>query len=696
MRNNSLFSILALLLFNMLSCENTVQAQTDSIFKYLYKEMDRYHDPYFYVYSDRDAGGNHYVPSGFYNGNTLAFSDNWNANPKSGCSCARFSWNGLKGTDGWKWNGVMFQEPQNNWIGGVSGYDLSGVTKLSFWIRADAGNPGIDVKTVIGYPGDSGGEIVQIFSNIGTTWEYKEITIPAMRNMSNVAGGVAFIVDQIMCPDSGGCVFYLDDIKFHIDRHDEPRLIKSYETNCSSTDKFWAVNQAYVYDNSIAMLAFLARCESQDYLRARMIGDALQAAQDKDEHFTDGRIRNAYSCGDILSNETGFARLPGHWDDAASTWLQDSYQVGSYTGEMAWTIIAWLTYDELTSESRYLSPALALGQWIQSNCYDPTSIPGYTGGYSGWPPSQVKEGWRSTEHNIDLNVAFSKLFNATGDSVWFSRATIAKNFAVSMWDIPSGHFWTGTNEFGVINRFSPLDAQAWAILAFRDTTDFIGGLSWAEDSAGVDTLGYSGFNFSSSVSNRSIWSEGTAQMICAYKFIGDTAHANFYLNHTMNWQKYSPVGDGCGVVATVTDSMATGIVRDWGSWNYYQRKHLGASSWLAIATMENNFNPYWLESPCTKISNDPSIVNSKLNLKAYPNPTGGKLMVSFESNKTTSASLQLINSAGQTVLSQIEGAVYPGTNVWEIETNEVGAGHYCVVLILDGLAAGSKSVFITK
>ena len=48
---------------------------------------------------------------------------------------------------------------------------------------------------------------------------------------------------------------------------------------------------AFVYDNALAVLAYLANPTVANVRRARLIGDALLWAQANDEAFTDGRVR---------------------------------------------------------------------------------------------------------------------------------------------------------------------------------------------------------------------------------------------------------------------------------------------------------------------------------------------------------------------------------------------------------------------
>src|SRR5262249_32247845 len=139
-------------------------------------------------------------------------------------------------------------------------------------------------------------------------------------------------------------------------------------------------------------------------------------------------------------------------------------------------------------ESPYLKSALRLGRWIHENCFSPGLPGGYTGGVEGWEGRHRRVGWKSTEHNIDIYVAFSLLRSATGDAAWGPRAAHARQFVERMWDEAGGHFWTGTEPDGKdINRNPiPLDLHAWAILALPETRPFRRAAAWATANCWVE------------------------------------------------------------------------------------------------------------------------------------------------------------------------------------------------------------------
>jgi len=303
-------------------------ANEDSAYVHFYEVMDKYNNT-LDVYSDWYAGGNHYFPSGWYNGDdNMAFDDDWREDFHNGFSCIKVIWNGLLGDDGWKWNGIIWQEPEGNWVGNNGlGYDLTGATKLSFWAKTD--DPGLRLIYMVGYPNDSCDEVCDTTAELTTSWTYHDLDLSG-RELSDICGGFAFIFTDVLDPNPNGCTFYLDDIKYTLARPDSLRFLLSHETNGSINDKYWAINQCYAYDNALAMLSFLARGTDEDLRRARIIGDAFAYVQNHDSTYSDSRLRNAYMSGDVGDHQTGYVRLPGWWDDSTQAWSEDGCQVGSY------------------------------------------------------------------------------------------------------------------------------------------------------------------------------------------------------------------------------------------------------------------------------------------------------------------------------------------------------------------------------
>jgi hypothetical protein len=201
---------------------------------------------------------------------------------------------------------------------------------------------------------------------------------------------------------------------------------------------------------------------------ARRIGDSLLLALDHDRFWHDGRVRNAYAAGAV--GDSPF-KLAGWWDVRSQRWLEDGYQAGSDSGNIAWAMLALLTLDASTGDLRYRAGALRLARWVEGRA-DSRGAGGFTGGDFGHEPNPQHLQWKSTEHNTDLAAAFQRLARVTGDVHWDERARNAREFVRSMWDTDSGYFAVGAAEDGVrINPLLALDAQIWPLMAMPGAAD---------------------------------------------------------------------------------------------------------------------------------------------------------------------------------------------------------------------------------
>ena len=236
-----------------------------------------------------------------------------------------------------------------------------------------------------------------------------------------------------------------------------PAFIASYPTVGSGP----LHGVAYLYDNAAAAIAMVG-CGEID--RARVIGDAILWAQDHDRAWHDGRLRNGYAAGRVADDPV---KLAGWWDKGQERWVEDGYQAGTDTGNMAWAMLALLALDRAVPEGdgRYRKAAVRIGEWTLTRRND-DGPGGYTGGYYGWEGDQRPQSWKSTEHNTDLAAAFTLLAAATKDSAWNGQAAEAARFVKAMWFDACACFATGTLPDGVTpNRVVALDAQIWPLLA---------------------------------------------------------------------------------------------------------------------------------------------------------------------------------------------------------------------------------------
>ncbi|MBI3240819.1 MAG: hypothetical protein HYZ49_00795 [Chloroflexi bacterium] len=367
------------------------------------------------------------------------------------------------------------------------------------------------------------------------------------------------------------------------------RLLESYRgTNDADT--------AWVYDNALAMIAFMARGTSEDWERAKVIADSFIEAQNNDPVFNDGRLRDAY-CASHLMNPDGKACIP-------VPYIVPS--LDSNTGNMAWAMLALLDYYEIQGGTTYLTAAQSLGEWIYDNTCNTGVCDGYTGGYffDEGTNSYKKLEWKGTEHNIDVYVAFMKLYEATGNADWRTRAMYAKNFVQSMWNptILLAHFWTGTLNNGSVNGSPiPEDAQTWGLMALGEISKYGTGITWVENNLEVSSCPgcptCTGFLFSFMRSDdprykdpnyrpRGCWWEGTAHMIIAFQMKNETAKASDFLEVLRKVQVVVPNNNNKGIVSACLGGAVTGY-----GWTSPNTLHIGATAWYIFA--ERSYNPFW-------------------------------------------------------------------------------------------------------
>lgn len=582
-------------------------AAPDSSVQYLADVQDRFHES-LAVYIDANSPGNHFEARGKLNSSgdkdaVPSMLESWTDRPHSGITCIRASFLSTRGLwGGWyMMNGVLGgidQAPSENW-GTVpnAGIDLVGATELTFWARGEKGGEQVEFFALgIGRDADTGAPMAPFPGSspkmsadslsLTTEWQQYRIGLQGV-DLQYVLGGFGWVAVAVNNGNQD-VVFYLDDIHYDKPRLDQPRFLVSYET-IQSDNSFDEVlrNTAFTYDNAVALQAFRA---DGMFERAKTIADALVYAQEHDRFYDDGRIRNAYKAGDLWlpagwtpNGRTGTVAMTGWYDSTANAWLEDEFAVSTHTGNVAWAMLALLSYYEIAGGEEYLQAAIRMGNWVESHCRDSRGEGGYTAGYEGWEPSPSKLLYKSTEHNLDLSSAFRRLGDATGNETWLLRAQHAEQFLDQMWDEVEGKFWTGTDVDGItINRdVIPLDGQSWGVLALgRLDGRYWEALAYAEANLSVDE----GFDFNQD--RDGIWNEGTAQMALAFQLVRQTPRSDSLVSFLRSQQH--PSG---GIYAADRDGLTTGFdLPDGQPWLYFRRLHIGATAWLAVA--ENSFNPF--------------------------------------------------------------------------------------------------------
>jgi hypothetical protein len=338
---------------------------------------------------------------------------------------------------------------------------------------------------------------------------------------------------------------------------------------------------AFTYDNALASIALFGCGKPQS---AQRIADALAYATEHDPDYNDGRLRNAYAAGAI--KQTGAILLPGYWSRERNEWNQDAYQVGSATGNQAWAALALLEAFRQTQEQRYLRAARKVLLWTQNNTYDSQAPAGFTGGFYGYPPAPTRQGWKSTEHNVDLAAAWSALDRITASQDSAAQAEIARNFVDSQWLPKEGRFLIGTLPDGRTAELqrSGLDAQIWPLIALNDPP-----ADWTRVFSFIDQAHRSGAGYGFSRDPDGLWTEGTAQTAAVAQLTGATDKATPLWSVLIAQQAV----DGW-LFATPQEQISTGLAIGPESTSndffYYHLPHLGATAWAAIAA--SGVNPF--------------------------------------------------------------------------------------------------------
>jgi hypothetical protein len=332
---------------------------------------------------------------------------------------------------------------------------------------------------------------------------------------------------------------------------------------------------AFLYDNAVAAIALVA-CDRTSH--AAQIGDAILAALARDRYWHDGRLRNGYLAGPAGS---GPVKLAGWWDAKQNIWVEDRYQAGSDTGNMAWAMLALLALDRATGDRRYRNGAARIGGWVRQ--WRGKSGPGgFTGGAFGHEPNPSVNLWKSTEHNTDLVAAFRGLAQASGDKSWLADAGAAEDFVRAMWQPQCGCFAVGTTDDGATpNPTLALDAQIWPLLA-------IPGAAVRYKAAMTQDRLRDGNGFAYSEAKEGLWTEGTAQTALLWKLAGRETQALSLMTAVETMR--TPDGS---YYAASTRALPTGFMLDTDPTQprqYFHIAHLAAVSWVALA--QQRYNPF--------------------------------------------------------------------------------------------------------
>jgi hypothetical protein len=336
-----------------------------------------------------------------------------------------------------------------------------------------------------------------------------------------------------------------------------PRLVQSYTGGLLGQR---GNTSASTYDNALLIDAYLAGGSAHGVARAKTIGSALVYLQAHD-HARDGRLRNGYAPAPLAAASDIEATDPA-----------------SSTGTLAWAGQALAQLYAATRIRAYLRGAIALGDWIQSQCRDGHGAGGYAGGDTA---AGARIEWKSTEHNIDVFAFFRLLARETGNPVWSQRAAWARRFVVSMWNPAQGRFYLGTTDNGVTRNDTAQveDVNSWSYLALQDPA-YAASVGWDVSNLSVPAAGYRGLSYCTG-DRTGVWFEGTAQVADALQLRdepGDSAQASSYLADLGYAQAHGPNADGLGIMAASHDTLS-----DCQGGDLYASLHTGTTAWYILA-----------------------------------------------------------------------------------------------------------------
>ncbi|MBI4514931.1 MAG: hypothetical protein HY699_03830 [Deltaproteobacteria bacterium] len=367
-----------------------------------------------------------------------------------------------------------------------------------------------------------------------------------------------------------------------------PRFLASYVDHPGLPFEFRELLQdgrADLYDNAMAVLA-LAGCASSDgecaadRERALSICDAMLVAQENDALkkqglAPDGRLRNIYH------PDPHFFISPA--PNSATVGVQD---LQTFTGNLAWATLALLRCAEVSGDVPYRDGAVRLARYIAERLRSGE----ITGGFK----LAETRSERSTENNLAVLAAYSRLAQATGDSRWNEQAHYARGFVDSTWSsdgsVPA-HFLIGTKATGELNADLVIaDVQALGVLAQGSAR--ASALTYAETHLRADPCrgceGAFGFDFNEDSEDDGCWMEGTAMMALAYRSLGNEERATAVFRSLESVQREAPNTDGLGLVATCSDHLDTGLFENNEQIQYYNALQVAPTAWYVLALRADN------------------------------------------------------------------------------------------------------------
>ena len=148
-----------------------------------------------------------YAPSGWMGDfGSLTMDAASREQPRSGATCMRFTYDRLEG-----WAGVVWQDPPNDWGDRAGGFELSGATRLSFWVRGAVGGErvkfgfGIIPEDKVHYDTAKAERMVTLTPE----WQRVEIGLKG-KSLRRIKSGFWWTLGGQGAP----VTFYLDDVRY--------------------------------------------------------------------------------------------------------------------------------------------------------------------------------------------------------------------------------------------------------------------------------------------------------------------------------------------------------------------------------------------------------------------------------------------------------------------------------------------------
>ena len=422
-----------------------------------------------------------------------------------------------------------------------------------------------------------------ITSPVGVEYKTTTLTIEAYHGIS----AFPFYLYNDGAPDVQMAYEYMNSQMDKYFQGAENRLIESYSDPYPPGPAGSLESVAFTYDNALAISAYLARPTEDNLRRAKLLCQSFMWAQEYDAE-GDGRLRDAYYATDQLTGTTAPSSPIGF----------NSVN----TGNIAFFINALMHYYKNSNDTdaeflnNLLEAAGKAGDFIHNKFYhNHQSKAGY---YRGYKADGSPDTSKSTENNIVAYVAFSHLYDVTGNAKWLTRATLAKNFVENIaWQPGQKRYICGLDANGGVNNNTLVaDTNLLAVLAMGDLAknnnaiDYtVNTFSYSDAQKGLDGIDF-GYNINDQATEPDgIWFEGTAQLAAAYKvagFYGYTDNSDKYLESIKLAQYNAQNADYKGIVAASKDSLTTGL-----GWYYYASPHIASTAWFAATSL--NYNIFW-------------------------------------------------------------------------------------------------------